>query len=140
MSGDDETRRALAEEFPGWHIEVKRDEIGVDWDAGRELVPAHGGVIGLHSDNAALLRELLEEAESCDHRLALRGLAARLSERGVRVHTFATNLVVEGEGERELLVNCERGTFRWAMGDDIGPIADVNRAAEHIAEVMRVGP
>ena len=135
MSGHEDVRCALAAEFPGWLIKVIEDEVGVCWDASRVLTPGHGGATGLHSDNATLLRELLEEAGRCDARLALRDLAARLRERGITVHVYDTNLIITGEHERQ--ITCKRGLFRWAMrGREIGPIGHLDGAVEHIAAVV----
>ncbi|WP_067459196.1 hypothetical protein [Actinomadura macra] len=141
MSGQEEIHRALVEEFPGWQIEVTQDDTGVGWDASRTLAPGHGGAIGLHSDNAALLRELLEEAEHCDHRLALRELAAKLTERGMPTRLYPTSLIITAPDERELLITCKHKMFCWAMsGREIGPTADISGAVKHVVDAVQVSP
>ncbi|QXJ25218.1 hypothetical protein AGRA3207_006686 [Actinomadura graeca] len=64
---------------------------------------------------------------------ALRALAAGLDGRGIAARVFATNVIVAGENGRELVVVCSRGVFRWGMGEEIGPIDDVDAAVRHVA-------
>ncbi|WP_067460759.1 hypothetical protein [Actinomadura macra] len=135
MSEHEEALRTLAEEYPGWLIEVN-DAVHIDWQASRPLVPGHGGIVAMHANGPEVMRELLEAAEHCDHRLALGALAAGLREHGVAVRAFATNLIVTRPDGRELLINCKRGTFLWAMGEDIGPIADLDGAVRHVVSAV----
>ncbi|WP_067465846.1 hypothetical protein [Actinomadura macra] len=139
MSRHEAALCALREGFPGWLIEV-RDAPGVVWQAGRPLAPGRGGIVGMHADGPEVMRELLEVVEHCDHRLALEALAAGLGERGVAVRTFVTNLIVPRPDGRELLITCKRGTFRWAMGQDIGPIADLDAAVGHVVDAVKGCP
>ncbi|WP_067453280.1 hypothetical protein [Actinomadura macra] len=139
MSGNAEVR-ALTEEFPDWLIETGDDALGADWRAGRPLAVGCGGFVGIHAADAEVLRELLETAEHCDHRLALRRLGAELSERGVTVRTYVTNLIITRPDGRELLINCKRGTFRWAMGQDIGPIVDISGVVQDVVDAVQRSP
>ncbi|WP_067463632.1 hypothetical protein [Actinomadura macra] len=44
------------------------------------------------------------------------------------------------EAMRELLITCKRGTFRWAMGQDIGSIADLDAAVGHVVDAVEGCP
>ncbi|WP_067466938.1 hypothetical protein [Actinomadura macra] len=135
MTGRNEIRRALSEDFPTWLIEVSEEAtLGVRWQAGRALAPGHGGIIGMCSDNHAMLRELLDETDAIDSRHAIRDLAAGLRERDITAHVYGTTLLVTGLDAREQLITCKRGLFRWASdGREIGPIVEMRAAIEQIA-------
>ncbi|QXJ21558.1 hypothetical protein AGRA3207_002420 [Actinomadura graeca] len=139
MSGHEAVIRAMGGEFPGWQIEGSDDALGIDWQAGRPPAPDHGGIVATYADSLLVLRKLLEAAQDRDHRLAVRTLAARLGERGVTVRTYQANLIVTGPDERELIVICGRAVFRWAMGEEIGPVTGMDRAVQDVADAAKAG-
>ncbi|QXJ23723.1 hypothetical protein AGRA3207_004917 [Actinomadura graeca] len=71
---------------------------------------------------------------------ALRALSDGLVARGIAVRTYATNLIVTGRNERQFLITCRNGRFRWGLGDDIGPITDVDGAVRHVADALVCPP
>ncbi|TDD93495.1 hypothetical protein [Actinomadura rubrisoli] len=124
MSGS-ETQCGLMKEFPGWLVEVKDVSGGTGWHAWRPASPGRGGFFGAQADELGLLRELLDEADGADARLALRDLAVELRECGITATAYDTTLTATGPGGRTRLVTCRRGLFRWLGGGRvIGPVGD----------------
>ncbi|TDD79916.1 hypothetical protein [Actinomadura rubrisoli] len=132
MSGP-EARRALAEEFPGWLVEVKDEPGGASWRASRLVPPGHGGFLGVQADEAGLLRELLHEAAGIDAGLALRDLAVELRKCGITATAYDMTLTATGPGGRTQMLTCRLGLFRWlAGGRVIGPIEDPLAAVDAV--------
>ncbi|QXJ19532.1 hypothetical protein AGRA3207_000085 [Actinomadura graeca] len=96
-----------------------------------------GGIVATYADSPLVLRKLLEAAQECDHRLALRTLVARLGERGVTVRIYRTSLIVTGSDERKLIVICQRAVFRWAVGEEIGLVTGMDRAVQDVADAAK---
>ncbi|WP_067453287.1 hypothetical protein [Actinomadura macra] len=136
-----EVRLALLAEFPGWLVEVTESEFGVSFEACRPLAPGHGGPVDLYSDDLALFRELLEDADRGDSRLAIRALAAGLAVRGIRARPCLTTLGVGLPGQDERLITCRRGLFHWAQDDRrIGPITDTRLVIRRVVDAIRMAP
>ncbi|TDD81452.1 hypothetical protein [Actinomadura rubrisoli] len=80
-----------------------------------------------------MLRELLDEADGIDSRLALRDLAVELRKRGITATAYDATLTATGPGMRTRLVTCGRGLFRWLTGGwVIGPVTDLAACADAV--------
>jgi hypothetical protein len=124
----------LSEEFPGWTIKLT-DQSFAPFQAVR-----HGGGTTLGAGSYAGLRMLLHDADAADCGRALHALRDALRVRGADAYLSAVSIATRTRTGVARTIGAHRGVFSWDRDEVIGPIGEVDKAADEIVRALGLEP
>jgi hypothetical protein len=127
---------ALSEEFPGWIVKLT-DNSHAPYQA---VKGGADGSLTLGAGSVDSLAALLDEADAIDCARARSALRDALRTRGADAYLGAVTIATRTRTGVPRTIGAHRGRFTWHDRSPIGPIADVDAAAEEIVRRLDLEP